>query len=175
LIPLDRATAAAGRAAVPSSGALAQGPEPGKAVYKATLAELIAAGLLSPPLRLYRRYKGVDLEAVLLPDGRVRYCYNWAGLGRYTIAADKPLPAGEVTIRYEFAYEGGGAGKGGKGTLFVNGEQVAEGRIDHTIGYAISSDDAADVGVDEGTPVTEDYKERENKFTGKIRKVTVEL
>jgi hypothetical protein len=31
------------------------------------------------------------------------------------------------------------------------------------------------VGVDEAAPLTEDYKERDNKFTGKIRKVTVEL
>ena len=29
--------------------------------------------------------------------------------------------------------------------------------------------------MDEGTPVTEDYKERDNKFTGKIDKVTIEL
>jgi arylsulfatase len=31
------------------------------------------------------------------------------------------------------------------------------------------------VGVDEATPVTEDYKEGDNAFTGKINKVTVEL
>ena len=42
----------------------------------------------------------------------------------------KPLPDGKVTIRYEFAYDGGGLGKGGTGTILVNGEKVAEGRID---------------------------------------------
>jgi hypothetical protein len=31
------------------------------------------------------------------------------------------------------------------------------------------------VGVDEATPVTEDYKERDNAFTGRIVKVTVAL
>ena len=31
------------------------------------------------------------------------------------------------------------------------------------------------MGVDEGTPVTEDYKEQDNRFTGKIEKVTVEV
>ena len=46
--------------------------------------------------------------------------------------ADKPLPEGKVTIRYEFKYDGGGLGKGGTGTIFVNGEKVAEGRIDNT-------------------------------------------
>ena len=44
----------------------------------------------------------------------------------------KPLPDGKATIRYEFAYDGGGLGKGGTGTIFVNGEKVAEGRIDRT-------------------------------------------
>lgn len=107
--------------------------------------------------------------------GRVKYCYNWVGLERYTIAADRPLPAGKVTIRFEFAYDGGGFGKGGKGTLLVNGEKAAEGRIEKTQGFIFSADETADVGVDEATPVTEDYRERENKFTGKIHKVTVEL
>ena len=37
-----------------------------------------------------------------------------------------------MTIRYEFKYDGGGLGKGGTGTIFVNGEKVAEGRIERT-------------------------------------------
>ena len=49
----------------------------------------------------------------------------------------KPLPEGKVTIRYEFAYDGGGLGKGGTGTIFVNGEKVAEGRIDRTQGVRL--------------------------------------
>ena len=64
-----------------------------------------------------------------------------------------------MTIRYEFNYDGGGLGKGGTGTIFVNGEKVAEGRIDRTQGYVFSADEGADVGVDGETPVTEDYKE----------------
>ncbi len=118
------------------------------------------------------RFGGWSLYA---KGGKVKYCYNWVGLERYTIAADKPLPTGKVTIRYEFAFDGGKPGSGGKGTLFVNGAKVAEGRIEHTNAFVFSADETADVGVDEATPVTEDYKERENKFTGKIHKVTVEL
>lgn len=67
-----------------------------------------------------------------------------------------------ATIRYEFAYDGGGLGKGGNGTLFVNGQKVAEGRIEHTQCCGYSADEGADVGMDEATPVTEDYKERNN-------------
>jgi arylsulfatase len=59
--------------------------------------------------------------------------------------------------------------------LYVNGQKVADGRIEYTNANIFSADETADVGVDEGTPVTEAYKERHNKFTGKIHKVTVEV
>ena len=80
-----------------------------------------------------------------------------------------------MTIQYEFTYDGGKPGSGGKTTLSVNGVKVAEGRIEHTNAFLLSADETADVGVDEATPVTEDYKERENTFTGKIGKVVIEL
>src|SRR5262249_9010942 len=108
-------------------------------------------------------------------DGKIKYCYNWVGLERYTVAADKPLPVGKCTIRYDFAYDGGPFGSGGKGTIYVNGAKGAEGRIEHTNGFIFSGDETADVGEDTATPVTEDYKERDNKFTGKIDKITIEV
>lgn len=118
------------------------------------------------------RFGGWSLYA---KGGKIKYCCNWVGLKRYTIAAETPVTAGTATVRYEFAYDGGGPGRGGRGTLFVNGQKAAEGHIEHTNGFVFSADETADVGVDEATPVTDDYKERDNKFTGKIHKVTVEL
>jgi arylsulfatase A-like enzyme len=112
--------------------------------------------------------------SLFVKDGKPTYTYNWLGLQRYTVAAKQALPAGKTTIRVEFAYDGGGAGKGGVGTLFVNGKNVATGRIERTQCCAFSIDDAADVGADEGTPVTEAYTVPA-KFTGKIAKVTIEL
>ncbi|HEX3163350.1 MAG TPA: arylsulfatase [Pseudolabrys sp.] len=112
--------------------------------------------------------------SLYLKDGKPTYTYNWLGLERYTVTAKQPLPAGKTTIRVEFAYDGGGVGKGGVGTLFVNGKNVATGRIEHTQCCAFSIDDAADVGADEGTPVTEAYTVPA-KFTGKIAGVTIEL
>src|SRR3984893_15856901 len=109
-----------------------------------------------------------------LKDGKPTYTYNWLGLQRYTVAAKQVLPAGKATIRFEFAYDGGGVGKGGTGTLFVNGKQAATGRIEHTQCCAFSADEGADVGSDEGTPVTEAYKVP-FKFTGKITQVTIDL
>ena len=66
-------------------------------------------------------------------------------------------------------------GAGGTGSIFVNGANVATGRIENTNGLLFSADEGADVGVDEGTPVTEDYAGPDNKFTGKINRVTIDL
>ncbi len=112
--------------------------------------------------------------SLYLKDGRPTYTYNWLGLHEYTIAATQALPAGKATIRYEFAYDGGGVGKGGAATISVNGKSVAKGRIDQTQGMAFSADEGADVGADEGTAVTEAYKVP-FEFTGKIGKVTIDL
>jgi len=113
--------------------------------------------------------------SLYVKDNKPMYTYNFLGLSAYKVASPTALPEGKVTIRYEFAYDGGGAGKGGTGTLFVNGEKVAESRIDRTQGYAFSADEGADVGQDGETPVSDDYEQRDNKFTGNIGSVTVEL
>jgi arylsulfatase len=114
--------------------------------------------------------------SLYLKDGKPTYTYNFLGLQRFTIAAAEPAPAGKSTIRYEFAYDGGGLAKGGLGTIFVNGKKVAEGRIGHTQPMIFSADEGADVGEDGETPVVEDYGiPAPYKFTGKIDKVTIDL
>ena len=113
--------------------------------------------------------------SLYMKDGKPTYTYNFLGLQRFTVAASQPLAAGKATIRFEFASDGGGMGKGGIGTILVNGQKVADGRIEHTQCCFYSADEGADVGMDDGTPVAEDYKERDNKFTGTIYKVTIEL
>ena len=55
----------------------------------------------------------------------------------------------------------------------MNDKKVAEARIDRTEPMSFSSDDTADVGIDEGTPVTEDYTSTASAFTGKILTITV--
>jgi arylsulfatase A-like enzyme len=114
--------------------------------------------------------------SLYLKDGKPTYHYNFLGLTRFTIAAATPVPAGKATIRYEFAYDGGGLAKGGLGTIFVNGTKVAEGRIERTQPIVFSGDEGADVGEDGETPVTEDYGiPAPYKFTGKVIKVTIDV
>ncbi|MGE5946746.1 MAG: arylsulfatase [Betaproteobacteria bacterium] len=114
--------------------------------------------------------------SLYVKDGVPAYDYNFLGLQRTSIASSKPLAPGKVTLRFEFAYDGGGPGKGGTGTLFVNDEKVAEGRIPHTQFGIFSADETADVGIDLGTPVVEAIgSEAKSRFTGRIPKVTVNV
>ena len=113
--------------------------------------------------------------SLYMKAGKPVYTYNFIGLERFNVAATQPVPAGKATIRFEFAYDGGGLGKGGLGTIYVNDKKVAEGRIERTQPIIFSADETADVGVDDATPVTEDYKAYENGFTGKILKITLKV
>src|SRR6185295_6778044 len=113
--------------------------------------------------------------SLYLKDGKPTYCYNYLGLSQYKVTAPDALAAGKATIRINFDYDGGGVGKGGMATILVNGQQVASGRIEHTQGMIFSADETAGVGMDDATPVTTDYKDRDNSFTGKIAKVTVDV
>jgi len=111
--------------------------------------------------------------ALLVLHGRPTFIYNFLGLERYTIASSEPLPTGACIIGFDFAYDGGGMGKGGTGTLSVNGHKVGEGRIEKTVPIIFSTDDTFDVGEDWGTPVSPTY-EPPFKFTGILKRVTVE-
>jgi arylsulfatase len=114
--------------------------------------------------------------ALYVKDGVPAYDYNFLGLKRTTVAATKALAPGKATVRFEFAYDGGGFGKGGTGTLLVNGEKAAEGRIEHTQAMIFSADETADVGIDLGTPVVEAIgAEAKSRFNGRIATVTVEV
>jgi arylsulfatase len=135
--------------------------------------EVPAAGAKGTILAQGGRFGGWSLY---VNDGVPAYDYNFLGLQRTTIAAAKKLAPGSATIRFDFAYDGGGPGKGGTGSLFVNGEKVAEGRIAHTQAGIFSADETADVGIDLGTPVVEAIgSEARSRFSGRIPKVTVDV
>ena len=112
--------------------------------------------------------------SLYVKDGKPAYTYNWLGLHQYTVAGAQPLQPGRATIRLDFAYDGGGLGKAGTATLLVNGTKVASGRIDQTQCCGFSADDGADIGADEGTPVSSAYASP-FAFTGTIARVTIAL
>jgi arylsulfatase len=112
--------------------------------------------------------------SLFMKDGRAHEVYNFGGLERTTVSSPQALSPGRHTLHYEFAYDGGQPGAGGTSRLHVDGKQVAEARVPRTVPFIFSGDEGVDVGMDGETPVTEEYAEGNNQFTGKILQVTVE-
>jgi hypothetical protein len=116
---------------------------------------------------------GAESKPDCLLEGRPTFCYNLAGVARYTIAGDRALAPGAHTLVYDFKYEGG-LGTGGEGSIQVDGKVVATGRIERTLPFRLSLDETLDCGADTGTPVCEDCRVP-FKFTGEIRKAVIGL
>ncbi|HEY2797427.1 MAG TPA: arylsulfatase [Thermoanaerobaculia bacterium] len=110
-----------------------------------------------------------------MKDGMPRFEYNYFGVEWTKIAGTAAVPAGKHEIRYAFVPDSPKPGAGGKGALFVDGQRVAEGHIPKTQPYAFSADEGADVGMDGETAVSNDYKQGDNRFTGTILKVTIDV
>jgi len=114
--------------------------------------------------------------SLYVQDGVPAYRYNYLGMEQFSIAATEKLPPGKSTLRFEFAYDGGGLGQGGTGTLFLNDQQVAAGKIPRTQAMIFSADETADIGIDLATPVVETIgAEHKSKFNGRLPKITIEI
>jgi arylsulfatase len=113
--------------------------------------------------------------SLYLREGRPKYCYSFFGVMRFTVEGDAPVPVGEHQVRMEFAYDGGGLAKGGTVTFYVDGQSVAEGRVEHTQPLIFSADETADVGNETGTTVSDDYDAESSRFTGTINWVQIDL
>jgi arylsulfatase len=116
--------------------------------------------------------------ALMLQDGKPTFAYAYSNQPehKYRIASDQPVPPGQHVVRFAFKYDGGGIGKGATGTLFVDGQQVAEGKIPQTIRARFSLDETFDVGADTGTPVIEDYVGKmPYAFSGTLKRFVVVL
>jgi arylsulfatase len=107
--------------------------------------------------------------------GKLKYCYNLLGIYQFYAESSSVLPAGEHQVRMEFAYAGGGLGKGGAVTLYVDGKKIGEGKVAATAAMVFSADDGCDVGVDNGSPVSPDYGARGNEFTGQVKGVQLAI
>jgi arylsulfatase len=108
-------------------------------------------------------------------SGKLKYCYNLLGIQHFFAESAERIPAGQHQVRMEFAYAGGGAGKAGTATLFVDGKKVGEGSVAATAAMVFSADDGCDVGQDTGAPVSPEYGPRGNEFNGRVRGVQIAI
>jgi len=118
---------------------------------------------------------GVGGWSLYAHGGKLKHCYNFFGLERYYTESSQPLPVGKHQVRMEFKYDGGGLGKGGTVSLFVDGNKDGEGRVDQTVPMIFSADETCDVGKETGSPVSPDYGPENNRFNGKVNWVQVDL
>ena len=113
--------------------------------------------------------------ALYAHEGKPAYAYNLFGLQRFKVYGDAEIPAGEHQVRMEFAYDGGGLGKGGNVTLYLDGDKVGEGRVEKTQPMIFSADETTDVGSDSATPVSDDYGPKGSAFTGRVKWIQIDL
>ncbi len=109
---------------------------------------------------------------LFIADHKLHYEYNYFNVARYAIVSPT-LPTGKVDLKFNFIKTGM---LKGTGELYVNGNKVAEGALDQTVPGSFSLSETFDVGVDNGTPVSNNYKKKDHfPFTGQIDKVTITL
>ncbi len=117
-------------------------------------------------------FGGMSLYAM---GGKPAFCYNLFGLQRFKVYGDQSLAPGRHQVRLEFAYDGGGLGKGGEARLYLDGDQVGEGRVEATVPMLFSADETTDLGSDSGTPVSDDLANDELEFNGRVHWVQIDL
>jgi arylsulfatase len=113
--------------------------------------------------------------ALYLHEGRLKYCYSLFGMERYYAEGETAVEAGSHQVRMEFTYDGGGVGKGGSVSLYVDGKQVGDGRVEHTVPMIFSADETTDLGYESGTAVAEDYIPATSRFPGDINWVQIDI
>jgi arylsulfatase A-like enzyme len=107
--------------------------------------------------------------------GKLKYCYNLLGIQYFFAESASALPVGDCQVRMEFAYAGGGLGKGGTATLYINGNEAGSTKVAATAAMVFSADDGCDVGHDSGSPVSPDYGPQGNAFRGVVKGVEIAI
>lgn len=121
-----------------------------------------------------------------LLKGKPVFLWNLLNLERPRWEGEEALSPGEHTISFDFKYDGlgfgtlafndmSGIGKGGTGTLKVDGKVVAEHRMERSVPLILQWDETFDIGADTGTPVDDNDYKVPFELTAKLEKLTIAL
>ena len=121
-----------------------------------------------------------------LLKGKPVFLWNMLDLKRIKWEGPEALAPGAHTIEFEFQYDGlgvgtlaynsmSGLGRGGTGTLKVDGKVVATKKMEKTLGMILQWDESFDVGSDTLTGVNDEDYQPPFTFTGKLNKLTLKL
>ena len=112
---------------------------------------------------------------LFIKQGKPRFEYNWYTQERYKIASSASVTHGKNAVKVDFKYDGGGIGKGGLVTLYLNDKKVGEGRVEKTeVAGRFSADETFDTGLDSASPVSDDYQSP-FRFPGTIERVEIDV
>jgi arylsulfatase A-like enzyme len=110
-----------------------------------------------------------------LLKGQPTFTWNLLELARVKWKGKEALEPGKHTLVFDWKYDGPGFGKGGIGTLTVDGTVADSHPMPRSVPVILPWDETFDVGLDTGTPVDDQDYQVPFKFTGKIDKLTVKL
>ena len=111
---------------------------------------------------------------VYMDKGFLKAEYNAMTLNRFKVASSSAIPTGKVQIEVLTQYDSGERMAPATLTLTVNGEQIAQGRIERSVPAIHTASDTFDVGKDLGSPVALDYYDRAPfEFNGAIEKINI--
>ncbi len=113
--------------------------------------------------------------SLYMHEGKLAYCYNTFGLEQFKTYSDAAVSPGQHQVRMEFGYDGGGLGKGGDVTLYVDGERAGAGRVGSTVPMIFSGDETTDLGEDTATSVSDDYAPHASSYNGRVNWVQIDL
>ena len=114
------------------------------------------------------------------------FLWNLLDLKRVRWESADALAPGKHTVEYDFKYDGlgfatlafnniSGIGRGGTGTLKVDGKVISTQTLEHTIPLTLPWDETFDIGSDTGTTVDDHDYQVPFKFSGKIDKLTISI
>ena len=114
--------------------------------------------------------------ALFVKDGKLHHTYAFLGVFEYKQVSDGDLPTGDVTVEMTFQADEAKPATGGEVTLYVDGERVGSGRMDHTVPFGFTGYAGLDVGRDNGLVVDRSYADQAPfAFTGTVKKVVFDV
>jgi arylsulfatase A-like enzyme/uncharacterized membrane protein len=108
--------------------------------------------------------------------GHLNHTYQFLGVETYKQVSTEPIPTGDVVVKMLFDIDEPKPGSGGAVTLWANGKQIGEGRLDHTCSMLFTTYAGMDMGRDNGGVVDDAYEDKAPyAFTGTLRNVVFDL
>ncbi len=114
--------------------------------------------------------------SLFVQDGKLKHTYAFLGVFEYKQESDDILPSGDINVQLTFAADAAAPAPPGEISLFVNGDKVGGGRMDHTVPFGFTGYAGMDIGRDNGLCVDLSYADKAPfAFTGTVKKVVFDV